>query len=260
MSTTCYWYSPRPSCCWDSKSCPHRLADMFTAPPPPDHPHHVRRAAAQDHPHHVPLGLLLCQIWCRRPSPTTMPGMTSTVPAPSSPVIAWLRPDHQGRRDLLISADHPLRWGFVIDWRVQGHHWWWWEVNSSESWFNFVINKEEHVFDQVIGLWCVWQCFTNFLMLSNMVVCCWKWHWMSFIYVIVIYLDNGAGNCCISSNFGFFLECTLVHVFFYNAWSDGAKLGAWQIVFPWTHWWCQRIYELHSRKIQWGWANIVPMW
>jgi hypothetical protein len=37
---------------------------------------------------------------------------------------------------------------------------------------------------------------------------------MYFISVIVIYLDNGAENSCISSNFGFFLECTLVHVFF----------------------------------------------
>jgi hypothetical protein len=35
---------------------------------------------------------------------------------------------------------------------------------------------------------------------------------MSYISVIVIYLDNGAENACISSDFGFFLECTLVHV------------------------------------------------
>jgi hypothetical protein len=38
---------------------------------------------------------------------------------------------------------------------------------------------------------------------------------MYFISVIVIYLDNGAENSCISSNFGFFLECTLVHVSFF---------------------------------------------
>jgi hypothetical protein len=31
----------------------------------------------------------------------------------------------------------------------------------------------------------------------------------------VIYLDNGAENACISSDFGFFLECTLVRVFFF---------------------------------------------
>jgi hypothetical protein len=38
---------------------------------------------------------------------------------------------------------------------------------------------------------------------------------MSIISVIDIYLDNGSRNSCISSNFGFFfLECTLVHVFF----------------------------------------------
>jgi hypothetical protein len=55
---------------------------------------------------------------------------------------------------------------------------------------------------------------------------------MYFISVTVIYLDNGAENSCISSNFGFFLECTLIHVFFCNALLDGSKLGAWQIVFP----------------------------
>jgi uncharacterized membrane protein len=39
---------------------------------------------------------------------------------------------------------------------------------------------------------------------------------MYFISVIVIYLDNGAENSFISSHFGFFfLECTLVHVFFF---------------------------------------------
>jgi hypothetical protein len=30
----------------------------------------------------------------------------------------------------------------------------------------------------------------------------------------VIYLDNAVKNACISSDFCFFLECTLVHVFF----------------------------------------------
>jgi hypothetical protein len=38
---------------------------------------------------------------------------------------------------------------------------------------------------------------------------------MSYISVIVIYLCNGAENGCISLDFVFFLECTLVHVFLF---------------------------------------------
>jgi hypothetical protein len=38
---------------------------------------------------------------------------------------------------------------------------------------------------------------------------------MYFISVIVIYLDSGVENSCISSNFGFFHECTIVHVFLF---------------------------------------------
>jgi hypothetical protein len=48
---------------------------------------------------------------------------------------------------------------------------------------------------------------------------------MSFISVIVIYLDNGAGNSCISSIFGFFLQCTRVHVFFLQCLIRWIKVG-----------------------------------
>jgi hypothetical protein len=143
MSTIGYWYSPRPPCHWDLKSCPHRLTDT----------HHIRHAAAHQTIRTTsaapPVSAILLRprpssphdTWppslldpTPPPSRNTKPRTTSTVSAPSSPVMAWLRPYLHGHRSLLTSSAHPLQGGFVIDRGVQGHHWWRWEVNSSESW------------------------------------------------------------------------------------------------------------------------------
>jgi hypothetical protein len=55
---------------------------------------------------------------------------------------------------------------------------------------------------------------------------------MSYISIIVIYLDNGAENACISSDFVFFLECTLVHVFFLQCLIRWIKVGCMADFFP----------------------------
>jgi hypothetical protein len=55
---------------------------------------------------------------------------------------------------------------------------------------------------------------------------------MPYISFIVSYLDNGAENACISSYFGFFLEYTLIHVFFLQCLIKWIEVGCMTDCFP----------------------------
>jgi hypothetical protein len=81
---------------------------------------------------------------------------------------------------------------------------------------------------------------------------------MYFISIIVIYLDNGAENSCISSNFGFSLECTLVHVFFFAMLDQMDQSWVHGIFFSCEH--IDDVKELINFIQGKSCEHIVPMW